>query len=114
MGRSAVITKRRYYLRAQIRGLLGAQIVSTIALAALALTVWLSPNRDMLRTDLQAAAGRMLNGIWSAVLWETRVLGLLILGLMLGLENALNRQAAREQSVQLDAILSVARNSNHS
>ena len=157
MGRSAVITKRRYYLRAQIRGLLGAQIVSTIALAALALTVWLSPNRDMLRTDLQAAAGRMLwifvpyaalvlsnillrlvpstdirsatsvlmlgpltairplvmiagvlYGIWSTALWETRLLGLFILGLMLGLENALNRQAAR------DAILSVARNSNHS
>jgi hypothetical protein len=163
MGRSALIAKRRYYLRAQIHGLIGAQIVSTIALAALLLVALSSPNRLVLRAGLQAAAGRMLwiflpyaalvignillrmvpstdirsatsvmmlgpltairplvmiagvlYGIWPSALWETRMLGLFILGLMLGLEHVLNRRAAREQSRQLDAILSVTRESNYS
>ena len=163
MGRSAMIAKRRYYLRAQIRGIIGAQIVSTIALAALLLVALASPNRPALRADLQAAAGCMLwiflpyaalvlgnillrllpstdirsatsvmmlgpltairpvvmivgvfYGIWSSTLWETRLLGLFILGLMLGLESALNRQAAREQSMQLDTILSSTRGSDYS
>jgi len=157
MGRSAQIAKRRYYLRAQIRGLFGAQIVSTIALAALLLVAALSPNRLALRADLQAAAGRMLwiflpyaamvlgnillrmvpstdirsatsvmmlgpltairplvmiagvlYGVWPSRLRETRLLGLCILGLMLGLECALNRRAAKEQSRELDSILAVA------
>ena len=163
MGRSALIAKRRYYLRAQFRGLVGAQIVSTIALIALILVNLVSPNRLVLRSDLQAAAGRMLwiflpyavlvlgnillrlapstdirsatsvmmlgpltairplvmivgvlYGIWPSTLWETRLLGLFILGLMLGLEYALNRQAAREQSAELDAILSQSRRPDYS
>jgi hypothetical protein len=50
----------------------------------------------------------VLYGIWPSTLWETRLLGLGILGLMLGLEYALNRRAAQEQSRQLDSILTAA------
>jgi hypothetical protein len=157
MGRSAVIAKRRYYLRAQLRGLVGAQIIATIALAALLLVARLSAHRAALRADLQAAAGHMLwvflpyaalvlgnillrlvpstdirsatsvmmlgpltairpivmiagvlYGIWSSMLWETRLLGVFILGLMLGLEYFLNRVTAREQSRELDRLLEPA------
>lgn len=154
MGRSAVIAKRRYYLRAQLRGLVGAEITATIALAALLFVQLLSAHRRALRGDLEAAAERMLwvflpyaalvlgnillrlvpstdirsatsvmmlgpltairplvmiagvlYGIWSSTLWETRLLGLFILGLMLGLEYFLNRVTAREQSRELDGLL---------
>ena len=163
MGRSAQISKNRYYLRAQIRGLFGAQIMSMIAIGTLLLVAFWSPNRLVLRADLQAAAGRMLwiflpyaalvlgnillrtvpstdirsatsvmmlgpltairplvmiagvlYGIWPSTLWETRLLGLFILGLMLGLEYALNRRAARDQSRQLDSILTAAGGPNYS
>jgi SAM-dependent methyltransferase len=150
MGRSAVIAKRSYYVRAQLRGLVGAQIVSTIALVALILVAATSSHRIALRSDLEAAATRMLRffvpyaalvlgnillrlvpstdirsatsvmmlgpltairplvmiagvayKIWHSVLWDTRVLGLFVLALMLGLEFVLNRQAAHRQSREL-------------
>jgi hypothetical protein len=60
MGRNARIGKFWYYTRATIRGLVGAQMVSTMALGALLLVAVLSPNSAELRTDLQESAGRML------------------------------------------------------
>jgi len=60
MGRCALIHKRVYYLRALVRGLLSAQIISTIALLALLAVGAISPNRAGLRADLEAAAGRMI------------------------------------------------------
>ena len=154
MGRSAVIAKQSYYLRAQLRGLIGAQIISTIALGALILVAATSPNRSALRGDLEAAAERMLwiflpyaalvlgnilvrlvpstdirsatsvmmlgpltairplamivgvlYGIVRSALWETRLLGLFVLFLMLGLEFVLNQIAARKQSRELDLLL---------
>ena len=154
MGRSAVIRKRVYYVRAQVKGLAGAQIVSTIALGALLLVSAQSAHRAALRADLEAAAGRMLwiflpyaalvlgnillrllpstdirsatsvmmlgpltairplimiagvlYGISKSTLWETRVLGLFILTLMLSLELVLNFLAARQQARELNALL---------
>jgi hypothetical protein len=40
----------------------------------------------------------VLNGLSGSRLWETRVLGLFILAMMLSLEFALNRRSARTQS----------------
>jgi hypothetical protein len=60
MGRSALIRKRGYYTRAAIGGIVGAQIVSTLALAALIVAAVVSPERAVLRLDLEGAAGRML------------------------------------------------------
>jgi hypothetical protein len=154
MGRSAVIRKRAYYVRAQIKGLVGAQIVSTIALGALLLVSMQSEHPATLRADLEAAAGRMLwiflpyaalvvanillrlvpstdirsatsvmmlgpltairplimiagvlYGISRSTLWETRVLGLFILALMLSLEFVLNVLAARQQLRELNSLL---------
>jgi hypothetical protein len=59
MGRSALIGKRGYYTRAAIGGIVGAQIVSTLALAALIVAALESPERAVLRLDLEGAAGRM-------------------------------------------------------
>jgi hypothetical protein len=154
MGRSAVIRKRSYYVRAQFRGLIGAQMVSTIALAALMLVWTATSHRTELRADLEAAAGGMLwvfvpyavlvvgnilvrlvpstdirsatsvlmlgpltairplvmvagvtYGIASSALWETRLLGIFVLGLMLGLEFVLNVRAAREQRREIDGLV---------
>lgn len=78
MGRSGLIRKRAYYIRAQVRGLIGAQIVSTVALAAVIL-VWLTTkNRAELQTDLEAAAGRMM---WVFLPYATLVLGNILLRL---------------------------------
>jgi len=60
MGRNARIRKRWYYLRATARGLVGAQLVSTVALSALLVVAMISPHKGDLRLDLQHAAGRML------------------------------------------------------
>lgn len=154
MGRSAVIRKRSYYIRAQFRGLIGAQIVSTIALAVLMLAWTATSHRTELRADLEAAAGRMLwvfvpyailvvgnilvrlvpstdirsatsvmmlgpltairplvmvagvmYGIAPSALWGTRLLGIFVLGLMLGLEFVLNLRAAREQRREIDGLV---------
>jgi hypothetical protein len=72
MGRCALIYKRAYYLRALVRGLLGAQIISTIALLALFAVATLSSHRTELRADLEAAAARML---WIFVPYAIAVLG---------------------------------------
>jgi len=79
MGRSAVIRKRAYYVHAQIKGLVGAQIVSTIALCALFLVSIESAHRLALRADLEAAAGRML---WVFLPYAALVLGNIVLRLV--------------------------------
>jgi hypothetical protein len=60
MGRNARIGKKWYYVRATVRGLVGAQIVSTMALGALLLVVLISAHHAELRADLEDSAGRML------------------------------------------------------
>ena len=60
MGRCALIHKKAYYARALVRGLLGAQVMSTIALAALLVVSGFSTIRAELLADLECAAGRML------------------------------------------------------
>jgi hypothetical protein len=60
MGRCALIHKRGYYFRHSLYGLMGAQLISTIALLALLFVVRFSVHRAELRADLQVAAGRML------------------------------------------------------
>jgi len=60
MGRCALIHKRSYYARALVRGLLGAQLISTIALVALLSVMLVSSQRPELRGDLEEAANRML------------------------------------------------------
>jgi hypothetical protein len=154
MGRCPLIRKRDYYVRALVRGIVAAQIVSALALAALVLAGALSPHRDALRADLESAAGRMLRvflpyaalvlfnlalrllpstdissatsvfmlgpltairplvmivgvlyGLSGTRLLETRLLGLFILALMLSLEFALNRRAARAQAIQIRSLV---------
>jgi hypothetical protein len=150
MGRCPLIRKHEYYRKASVRGVAAAQGVSIAALAALLLTLAISSHRDVLRSDLEAAAGRMLwifvpyaalvlfnlalriapstdirsatsvfmlgpltyvrpyvmiagvaYGIAGSRLWETRLLGLFILALMLLLEFGLNWRAARVQRSQI-------------
>jgi hypothetical protein len=150
MGRCPLIRKRAYYRQAAVRGVAAAQVVSIAALAGLLITVSVSRHRDVLRNDLEAAAGRMLwvfvpyaalvlfnlalravpstdirsatsvfmlgpltfirpyvmvagmaYGIAGSRLWETRGLGLFILGLMLSMEFALNLHAARAQRIEI-------------
>jgi hypothetical protein len=156
MGRNARIGKFWYYTRATVRGLVGAQIVSMLALGALLLVALLSPHSGELRMDLEGSAGRMLRvflpyaalvlgslalraipstdirsassvlflgpltairplimmagvgyGISESRLWETRLLGLIILALMLFLEYALNRWMARIQAKQIAKLVPV-------
>lgn len=60
MGRFPLIGKRKYYVQAALRGALGAQIASTIALAALIVILAWSSQRAVLRRDLVETATRML------------------------------------------------------
>jgi hypothetical protein len=60
MGRCPLIRKRKYYSKAAVQGVAAAQIVSVAALAALLVAVAVSSHREMLRNDLEVAAGRML------------------------------------------------------
>ena len=76
MGRCALIKKRAYYARALVRGLLGAQASSTIALVALLLVNRFSPNQRDLVEDLGDAAERML---WLFVPYAVAVVGSLAL-----------------------------------
>jgi hypothetical protein len=76
MGRCALIHKRAYYARALVRGLLGAQVISTIALAALLLVNRFSANQTVFVTDLEDAAERML---WVFVPYAVAVVGSLAL-----------------------------------
>jgi hypothetical protein len=154
MGRCPLIRKHRYYARAALGGVVGAQVTSTLALLALALTYTLSLRRNELRADLESAAGRMLwiflpyaalvlfnlalrlvpstdirsatsvfmlgpltairpfvmtagvvYGISASRLLETRLLGLFVVLLMLFLEFALNRRAARAQAIQIRQLI---------
>jgi hypothetical protein len=79
MGRCALIHKRGYYARALLRGLLGAQCVSTIALLALLIVLTFSSRRDELRVDLHSAANRML---WVLVPYAVAVVGSLALRIL--------------------------------
>jgi hypothetical protein len=154
MGRCPLIRKRAYYLRALVRGIVAAQVVSALALAALLLAGAFSSHRDALRADLASAAARMLRiflpyaalvlfnlalrllpstdirsatsvfmlgpltairpvvmiagilyGLSASRLLETWLLGLFVLALMLFLEFALNRRAARAQAIQIRALV---------
>ena len=60
MGRCPLVRKRGYYIRALLRGIAGAQVISSLALVALLLTAAFSSRRSALRADLEDAAGRML------------------------------------------------------
>ena len=60
MGRCPLLRKRGYYARALLRGIVGGQIISTLALAALLATAAFTTHRDGLRADLELGAGRML------------------------------------------------------
>lgn len=60
MGRCPLIRKRGYYARALFQGIVGSQIVSALAFAALLIAAALSSHQDVLRADLELAAGRML------------------------------------------------------
>lgn len=60
MGRCPLIRKRSYYMRAFVRGVVGAQLISMLAFAALLLTRAFSSRREELRADLVSSAGRML------------------------------------------------------
>jgi hypothetical protein len=150
MGRCPLIRKREYYRKAAVRGVAAAQVVSIAALIALLAAVAVSSHRNILRDDLELAAGRMLwvfvpyaalslaslalrvvpsadvrsatsvfllgpltyirpyvmiagvvYGVAWSKLWETRLLGLFILALMLSLEFALNWRAARAQRIEI-------------
>jgi hypothetical protein len=79
MGRSATIKKRLYYLRATFRGLVGAQIVSIIALAALLFAMGLSKHATILRADLDHASRRM---VLIFIPYATVVLGNILLRLV--------------------------------
>jgi len=76
MGRCALIHKRAYFVRSLIRGLIAAQVISTIALLALLAVAGLSSHRSALLADLQASAERML---WVFVPYAFAVLGSLAL-----------------------------------
>jgi len=60
MGRCAAIRKRGYYRRAALQGVVGAQMISTLALVALVLVATTSSHRADVREDLEGAARRML------------------------------------------------------
>ena len=60
MGRHPYIHKGKYYLIGVLRGVLAAQIVSWLSFFVLLATLSFTPNRELLRRDLAAAAGRML------------------------------------------------------
>lgn len=60
MGRCPLIRKRGYYARALFQGIVGSQIVSVLAFSALLIAAALSAHQDLLRADLEVAAGRML------------------------------------------------------
>jgi hypothetical protein len=154
MGRCPQIRKSGYYARALVRGIVGAQIISVLALGALLVTIALSSHREALRADFEAVARRMLwlflpyaalvlitlalrlvpstdirsatsvlvlgpltairplvmiagvfLGLSASRLRETRLLGIFVLALMLSLEFALNRRAARAQAKQISQLV---------
>ena len=60
MGRHPYIFKRKYYALGVLRGVAGAQLASWISLLVLLITLTFTADRELLRRDLESAAGRML------------------------------------------------------
>lgn len=60
MGRCPLINKRSFYVRGVWRGIFAAQIASWLSLFVLFAVFYLSPDKALLRQDLETAAGRML------------------------------------------------------
>jgi hypothetical protein len=60
MGRCPLIRQNSYYARALVGGFLAARAASLLSLMALLFVLLLSPHRAQLRTNLEAAASRML------------------------------------------------------
>jgi len=60
MGRCPLINKRRFYVRAVLRGILAAQIASWLSFFVLLAVYSLAMGKQFVRQDLEAAAGRML------------------------------------------------------
>jgi len=60
MGRHPYIFKGKYYALGVLRGVIAAQIASWLSFFVLLAVFVVTPNRNLLRTDLEAAAGRML------------------------------------------------------
>src|SRR5260221_1021954 len=154
MERCPLIRQHPYYVRALLRGLLAAQVVSLLAILVLLFVVLVFPHRDLLRADVEASARRMLwvflpyaaavlsalflrlapstdlrsatsvfalapltalrplvlivgclVGIYSSRLWETWILGLIVLSLMLSLDSTLNRIASRRQAAEIQLLV---------
>jgi len=79
MGRRAVIRKSKYYRRAALQGIAGAQIISTVALIAVLLAATTGSHRPAVRGDLEDVARRML---WVFVPYALLVLSNLALRLV--------------------------------
>ena len=60
MGRCPLIHKNRFYAGGVLRGIVAAQIASWLSFFVLLAVFALTPNRNLLRADLEASAGRML------------------------------------------------------
>jgi hypothetical protein len=60
MGRHPYIFKRNYYMRGVLRGIAAAQIASWVSFFVLLAVLQITPDRALLRQDLETAAGRML------------------------------------------------------
>jgi hypothetical protein len=60
MGRHPYIHKTKYYVQGVLRGVLAAQIASWLSFFVLLSVFTLMPTSNLLRADLEVAAGRML------------------------------------------------------
>lgn len=76
MGRCPLIFKRAYYIRSAVQGILAAQVASLISLAVLFLVLYGYGEPDLLRSDLRAAALRMM---WIFIPFAAIVIAALIL-----------------------------------
>jgi hypothetical protein len=117
---AAAMSSHRAELRADLEQAAGRMLWIFIPYAMMVLgnlTLRLVPSTDVrsatsvmvlgpltaLRPSIMIAG--VLYGIWTAQLPATRLLGAVVLALMLGLEVALNRVAARTQGREMSAIL---------
>ena len=60
LGRCALINKTSFYIRGVLRGILAAQIASWLSFFVLLALYFASAHKNLLRQDLEGAAGRML------------------------------------------------------
>ena len=60
MGRHPYIFKKKYFARGILRGVVAAQIASWLSFFVLLAILQFTPDRALLRKDLEAAAGRMI------------------------------------------------------